>query len=46
MMEKVRWGIVSAGGIAAKFAQDISHAVNASLVAVGSRNLGSTDNRT
>ncbi len=38
MIETVRWGIVSTGRIAAKFAQDILHADNASLVAVGSRN--------
>ena len=43
MMKKVRWGIVSTGGIATKFAQDISYADNASLVAVGSRNQESAD---
>ncbi len=43
MMKKVRWGIVSTGGIAAQFAQDILHADNASLVAVGSRNQESAD---
>lgn len=43
MMKKVRWGIVSTGGIAAKFAQDILHADNACLVAVGSRNQKSAD---
>ncbi len=43
MMKKVRWGIVSTGGIAAQFAQDILHADNASLMAVGSRSQESAD---
>jgi predicted dehydrogenase len=43
MMKKVRWGIVSTGGIATKFAQDILQTDNASLAAVGSRNQDSAD---
>ena len=42
-MNKVRWGIVSTGGIATKFAQDILHTDNASLAAVGSRSQESAD---
>lgn len=44
MTNKVRWGIVSTGGIATKFAQDILHTDNACLVAVGSRKQESADN--
>ena len=44
MTKKVRWGIVSTGGIATKFAQDILHTDNACLVAVGSRKQESADN--
>jgi predicted dehydrogenase len=36
-MQKTRWGILSTGSIANRFAMDIRHATNAQLVAVGSR---------
>ncbi len=35
--DKVRWGILGPGGIAAKFVQDKDRAANATVVAVGSR---------
>ncbi len=35
--QKIRWGIVGTGKIAASFAEDIGHAPNAELLAVGSR---------
>jgi predicted dehydrogenase len=37
MSEKVRWGILGPGGIAAKFVRDKERASNATVVAVGSR---------
>lgn len=37
-MRKIRWGIVSAGNIAATFARDIGHVPNAKLAAVAARN--------
>jgi predicted dehydrogenase len=36
-MDKVRWGIISAGNIANTFAADITHVPNATLVAVAAR---------
>jgi predicted dehydrogenase len=37
MADLIRWGIISTGGIAAKFAEDINRLPDAELVAVGSR---------
>lgn len=39
--KKVKWGILSTGWIAGMFTEDLAHAENAELVAVGSRNLES-----
>lgn len=40
---KVRWGIVSTGAIANRFAADAAHASNAEIVAVASRNSADAD---
>ncbi|MDH3350599.1 MAG: Gfo/Idh/MocA family oxidoreductase [Gammaproteobacteria bacterium] len=40
-MNKIRWGIVSAGTIANTFASDVAHAANAELAAVAARSLPS-----
>ena len=40
MMNRIRWGIVSAGNIANTFASDIAHAPNAEVVAVAARSGG------
>jgi predicted dehydrogenase len=37
--DKVRWGILGPGGIAARLLKDAGHATNFTVVAVGSRNL-------
>ena len=37
-MTEIRWGVVSAGNIAGKFARDIAHAHNARIGAVAARN--------
>lgn len=37
-MGKIRWGIISTGGIANKMAQTLNHSIDAELVAVASRN--------
>lgn len=36
-MQKIRWGILSTGGIAHKMAKTLTHSIDAELVAVGSR---------
>ncbi|MGD0019935.1 MAG: Gfo/Idh/MocA family oxidoreductase [Candidatus Limnocylindrales bacterium] len=38
-IQKVRWGILGPGRIAARLLGDVEHAANATVVAVGSRNL-------
>jgi len=43
MTKTYRWGILSTGKIAHKFAQDLAHVPEAQLVAVGSRNQASAD---
>ncbi len=40
---KIRWGIVGTGKIAASFAEDLSHASDAELIAVGSRSKQSAE---
>lgn len=42
-MERFRWGIISTGKIAGKFAQALNHLPDAELVAVGSRSQDSAD---
>ncbi|WP_226038091.1 Gfo/Idh/MocA family protein [Aquibacillus saliphilus] len=37
MEKKIKWGILGTGGIAKKFAEDLSYASNADRIAVGSR---------
>jgi predicted dehydrogenase len=39
MSGKIRWGIMGLGGIAKKFASDLSFVENGELIAVGSRNI-------
>jgi predicted dehydrogenase len=43
MMKKIRWGILSTGWIAKKFAQGLSVLEDAEIVAVGSRAQGTAD---
>jgi predicted dehydrogenase len=43
MNDKIRWGIIGTGSIAHKFAQGLSSAKNAELLAVGSRAAGTAD---
>lgn len=43
MVDKIRWGILSTGNIAHKFAHGLSVLPDAELVAVGSRSQGSAD---
>lgn len=43
MTKTYRWGIISTGKIAHKFAQDLKHVPQAQLVAVGSRGQASAD---
>lgn len=42
-MEKIRWGILSTGGIAAKFVEGLRELPDAEVVAVGSRTAASAD---
>ena len=42
-MDKIRWGIISTGGIATAFAKAINHLDDAEIVAVGSRSQASAD---
>jgi predicted dehydrogenase/aryl-alcohol dehydrogenase-like predicted oxidoreductase len=42
-MEHVRWGIVGPGGIAHRFAEQLTHSRTGALVAVASRSLGRAD---